>query len=164
MHGAISADEEERRVLVVDDERSIVDVLSQFLARIGCVVDTATRGAAAIELAGRDHYDIIILDLKMAEMDGLTVLRELKKIDESVTVVILTAFGTVKTAVEAMKLGAEEYMLKPVQLEAFGLVIQRLFEYRRLKRENRALRESLAVPGGPGLLSRRARRFSTSST
>lgn len=125
MSGTPAAAELVCRVLIVDDEKAILDVLSMFLQRMGCAVDATTRGSTAITLAQKTSYDLIVLDLKMPEMDGLSVLQEIRKIDESASVIILTAYGAVKTAVEAMKLGAEEYMLKPLQLEAFGLIIKK---------------------------------------
>jgi two-component system, NtrC family, response regulator AtoC len=147
------------KVLVVDDEKSILDVLSKFLQRMGCTVDSTTRGAAALALVQKTSYDVILLDLKMPEMDGLTVMQEIRKMDESASVIILTAYGTVKTAVEAMKLGAEEYLLKPLQLEAFGLIIQRILEYRKLKREYNALRESLALSGVAGSIIAKSKKM-----
>jgi DNA-binding NtrC family response regulator len=102
---------------------------------------------------------VILLDLKMPEMDGLTVMQEIRKMDESASIIILTAYGTVKTAVEAMKLGAEEYLLKPLQLEAFGLIIQRILEYRKLKREYNALRESLALSGVAGTIIAKSKKM-----
>ncbi|MGO9409605.1 MAG: sigma-54-dependent transcriptional regulator [Spirochaetia bacterium] len=159
MSGTPAAAELVCRVLIVDDEKAILDVLSMFLQRMGCAVDATTRGSTAITLAQKTSYDLIVLDLKMPEMDGLSVLQEIRKIDESASVIILTAYGAVKTAVEAMKLGAEEYMLKPLQLEAFGLIIKRILEYRRLKREYNALRESLALSGGGGAIIARSKKM-----
>ena len=159
MSGVPQAGDPICRVLVVDDEKSILDVLSKFLQRMGCTVDATTRGPTAIALVQKTSYDVILLDLKMPEMDGLTVMQEIRKIDESVSVIILTAYGTVKTAVEAMKLGAEEYLLKPLQLEAFGLIIQRILEYRRIKREYHALRESLALSGAGGAIIAKSKKM-----
>ncbi len=147
------------RVLIVDDEKSILDVLSKFLQRLGCSVDSTTRGAEAVALVQKTNYDVILLDLKMPEMDGLTVMQEIRKLDENASVVILTAYGTVKTAVEAMKLGAEEYLLKPLQLEAFGLIIQRILEYRRIRREYNALRETLSISGAAGSIIAKSKKM-----
>ena len=138
------------RVLVVDDEESILAVLSRFLAPPSFFVDATTSGAAAIAWVAKKQYDILILDLKMPEMDGLTVLREIKKTNTDLSVIIMTAFGTVRTAVEAMKLGADEYLLKPLQLEALLLIIRKLMEFRRLRQENTRLREELATTGDRG--------------
>ena len=147
------------KVLAVDDEKSILDVLSRFLQRMGCEVDSTTRGAEAIALVQKSSYDVILLDLKMPEMDGLAVMQEIRKTDENASIIILTAYGTVKTAVEAMKLGAEEYLLKPLQLEAFGLIIQRILEYRRIRREYNALRESLALSGAAGAIIAKSKKM-----
>ncbi|HUI72083.1 MAG TPA: response regulator, partial [Spirochaetia bacterium] len=159
MSGPPQAGEQTCKVLVVDDEKSILDVLSKFLERMGCAVDATTRGSTAIALVQKTTYDLVLLDLKMPEMDGLTVMQEIRKIDENVSVIILTAYGTVKTAVEAMKLGAEEYLLKPLQLEAFGLIIQRILEYRRIKREYQALRESVSALGTTGALIAKSKKM-----
>ena len=147
------------KVLIIDDERSVLEVLVKFLQRLGCTVDATTRGTEAISLVQKSAYDVILLDLKMPEMDGLTVMQEIRKVDQSVSIIILTAYGTVKTAVEAMKLGAEEYLLKPLQLEAFGLIIQRILEYRRIKREYEALRESVAASGASGAIIAKSKKM-----
>jgi two-component system, NtrC family, response regulator len=136
-------------ILIVDDEESILVVLTRFLTQPGLSVDATRSGPTALGWARSKRYDILILDMKMPEMDGLTMLREIKRIDPSVSVIIMTAFGTVKSAVDAMKLGADEYLLKPLQLEALQILINKTLEYRRLREENRALRERLES-GSPG--------------
>ncbi len=142
-----SADERDKaplcNILIVDDEESILVVLSRFLTRPGFAVDATRSGITALAWARQKRYDILILDLKMPEMDGLTLLREIKRIEPSVSVIIMTAFGTVKTAVEAMKLGADEYLMKPLQLEALQILIRKIVDYRMLRQENLDLREQL---------------------
>jgi DNA-binding NtrC family response regulator len=145
------------RVLIVDDEESILLVLRKFLTRPGFVVDATGSGATALTWATARQYDILILDLMMPMMDGLTVLREIKRIDEDISVIIMTAFGTVRTAVEAMKLGADEYLLKPLQLEALQLLIGKLVGYRQLREENIALREMLSLSEGRGSIVARSK-------
>ncbi len=155
--GSVARSERPCRVLIVDDEESILLVLTKFLSKPTFVVDATRSGTTALAWASKKHYDILILDLKMPEMDGLTVLREIKRIDDDVSVIIMTAFGTVKTAVEAMKLGADEYLLKPLQLEALQLLIGKLMSYRSLRQENLALRERLSSSGDQGSIIARSK-------
>ena len=130
-------------ILVVDDEESIVSALTRFLRKSGFTADAATSGPAALARVHDRRYDIVILDMKMPGMDGIAVLREIRRSDPTMSVIIMTAFGSVQTAVQAMKLGADEYLLKPLQLEALEILIRKIVEYRRLRAENRALRAQL---------------------
>jgi len=132
------------RVLVVDDDETVLGVISRFLSDHGYAVDTTMSGERAVEKQRRIKYDLALLDLKLPDSNGLDVLRALKRKDQSISVLIITGHGTVETAVEAMKLGADDYLLKPFKsLEVLQLAVQRAHRYRDLKTECAFLKEQL---------------------
>ena len=131
------------RVLVVDDEKSMRDLLAITLAKEGYDVTVADGGAEAIEAVRRDPFDAVITDLRMARVDGLQVLRSTKEISPETAVIVVTAVGSTETAVEAMKLGAYDYLTKPFKLDEIALVVKNALERKRLRDENVYLREQL---------------------
>ena len=136
---------EKSRILVVDDEKLIRDVLADFLSLEGYSVRTAEDGTAAVTELERSRYDMVISDLKMPHMGGLELLKEVSsKFPETLTV-IMTGFGTVETAIDAMKRGAYDYILKPFKVEEIVHIVQRGLEKRRLSAENIRLREALSL-------------------
>lgn len=135
--------EEQPRVLVVDDEVVICDILRDFLEFEGFYVCTAGNGEAALEIVAKDTFDLILTDLKMPGMDGLGLLRRVADLEGDMLSIIMTGFGTVETAIEAMKKGAFDYILKPFKPEEVVRVLRRGLEKQRLERENVALRETL---------------------
>lgn len=137
--------EERPRVLVVDDEKFIRDVLAEFLGMEGYVVRTAEDGAAALAELGRSRYDLIISDLKMPRMGGIELLEEVSRKDPNALTVIMTGFGTVETAIDAMKRGAYDYILKPFKVEEVVHIVQRGLEKQRLSAENLRLKEALSL-------------------
>ena len=137
--------EEPWRILVVDDEPSVRESLSAWLAEDGYAVDTAPAGAEAVEMLRATDYAVCFVDLKMpGGMDGLEVLREIRQLRPETAVLIITAFATVDTAVEAMKMGAHDYVTKPFNLEEISLLTKRIIEVKEIQRENRYLRRRLA--------------------
>jgi len=113
------------RVLVVDDEPSVCDACHEALAIEGYMVDTALSGEKALEALSAGRYDVILLDLKMPGMSGLEALDKLKKIAPKADVVMMTGYATVESAVEAMKLGAIDYIKKPfTNKELTGKILQ----------------------------------------
>src|SRR5215813_11194759 len=100
-------------VLIVDDEKNIRDHLATYVASLGHTVDTAPHAAAALEKLNRGHFDIVLSDVAMPGMNGLTLLREIRRQQPDVAVVIMTAYATVPQAIEAMRAGAFEYLIKP---------------------------------------------------
>jgi two-component system response regulator HydG len=143
------------RILVVDDEEQILHLLSDFLQQEGFKVETLSSGHRAIEWVEKNRFDILILDLKMPEIDGLEVLRRIRAIDENLSVIIMTGYGTMETAVHAMKLGADDYLLKPLELSVLNLAIIRTLRQRELLMESTLLRERVASLGSShGILAR----------
>ncbi len=133
------------RVLVVDDEKFIRDILADFLGMEGYVVRTAEDGASAVQELSRAQYDMVISDLKMPKMGGLDLLQEVARVHPDTLTVIMTGFGTVETAIDAMKRGAYDYILKPFKVEEIVHIVQRGLEKRRLAAENLRLREALSL-------------------
>ncbi len=132
------------RILIVDDEENILKLLSRFLADMGYTTDTTVSGLWAVENVNVREYDLVLLDLRLPDMNGLEVLKEIKKQDSSISVLIMTGYGKVETAVTAMKLGADDYLLKPFKsLDALGIIINRIKEYRELRAECAFLKEQL---------------------
>ena len=133
----------EPRVLVVDDEKSMRELLAITLERQGYEVSVAEDGEVAIEAVRRDGFDVIITDLRMPNADGLQVLRAAKEHTPETVVIVITAVGSTETAVEAMKLGAYDYITKPFKLDEIHVIIRRALERKRLRDENLYLRKQL---------------------
>jgi two-component system response regulator PilR (NtrC family) len=131
------------RVLVVDDEKSMRDLLAITLERAGHEVALADGGEAAVDAIRRDTFDAIITDLRMPRVDGLEVLRAAKDLSPDTAVLVITAVASTETAVEAMKLGAYDYITKPFKLDEVNLIIQNALERKRLRDENQYLRRQL---------------------
>ena len=138
------------RVLVVDDERSMRELLAIMLRQAGHDVTVADGGAAAIEALNSDAFDLVITDLRMREIDGLAVLRAAKEHSPQTVVLVITAFASTETAVEAMKLGAYDYLTKPFKLDEIKLTIANALERKRLQDENQALKRQLRRERGFG--------------
>src|SRR5258708_4689107 len=137
--------EDRPRILVVDDEKVIRDMLADFLTMEGYVVRTAEDGHSALGELSKGHYDLVISDLKMPRMGGIALLDEIGKTAPDALTVIMTGFGTVETAIDAMKRGAYDYVLKPFKLDEVVHVIQRGIEKQRMAAENLRLREALSL-------------------
>jgi response regulator RpfG family c-di-GMP phosphodiesterase len=140
-----TAPDERPRVLIVDDEKFIRDILADFLGMEGYIVRTAEDGAAALSELHNAHYDLVISDLKMPRMGGIELLDAIGTAAPSALTVIMTGFGTVETAIDAMKRGAYDYILKPFKVEEVIRVVQRGLEKQRLAAENLRLREAVSL-------------------
>ncbi|HEX6504130.1 MAG TPA: sigma-54 dependent transcriptional regulator [Terriglobales bacterium] len=126
---------QETDILVLDDDRELADTLEEFLTGLGYTVVTANSAAAALELCGDNpQLALALVDLMMPETSGLTVMQELHRRNPDLPVVIMTGFGTIETAVEAIKGGAEDYVTKPFDREAVRKKVGRLMEVHRLRR------------------------------
>jgi two-component system, NtrC family, response regulator PilR len=133
----------EARVLVVDDERSMRDLLAIMLRKNDYDVTTAEGGEAALGALRASGFDLVITDLRMRKVDGLAVLRAAKELSPQTVVLVITAYASTETAVEAMKLGAYDYITKPFKLEEIRLTINKALERKRLQDENLALKRQL---------------------
>ncbi len=130
-------------IVVADDEDLQRETLAGVLTKAGHRVVPASRGEAAVEAVERETVDLVITDLRMPGISGLDVVKQVKALQPDVAVVVLTAFGTVEGAVEAMKAGAADYLSKPLDLDELELVVARALETQQLVRENRELRRRL---------------------
>ena len=129
------------KILVVDDEAPVRDMIKKGLSQMGGYhVEVAKNGLEAIEKIEKDVFDLVLTDLKMPEMDGLELLKTLKGIRPEVVVILITAYGSIETAVEAMRLGANDYITKPIDLNELLIHISKTQKESLLLRENRLLR------------------------
>lgn len=135
--------EDKQLILVVDDEENIRLLLQELLSRKGFEVITAENGRTALDILTQEKVALTILDIRMPELDGLDVLRFIKQQDQEALVIMLTAFATVKTAVETMKLGAFDYLVKPFSPEELDASINRALKVWNLVEENRNLRAAI---------------------
>ncbi len=131
------------KILVVDDESSLREMLSILLRRENYLVEQATDGADALTKVKENRYDLIISDIQMPKMTGIQLLRQLRELDNDVTVLMITAFSSTEEAVEAMKLGAYDYITKPFKNDEIRLVIKNALERGQLQHENRLLKQQL---------------------
>jgi two-component system NtrC family response regulator len=134
-------------ILVVDDGQSQREMLRDFLRSEGHTVMEAEEGEKVLKTVRGGHFDLILLDYKMPGMDGLQVLKEVKHINPEIDVIIITAYGTIETAVEALKAGAIDYITKPVELDELIILVNRIAERRQLIQENKLLKEDLSKRG-----------------
>ncbi len=139
------------RVLVVDDEPSARSGLEKLLAQEGYRVDVAADGLDALVVAAESPPDVVVTDLKMPKMDGVTLLTKLRAQDPDLPVLVVTAFGDVASAVNAMRAGAADYLTKPVDFDALLVSIERAIERRELRSEADELRRQLREREGDGL-------------
>src|SRR6202008_2166030 len=130
-------------ILVVDDEEIMREILETLLTREGYTVRLAASGAEGLELARALPFDAAIVDIMMPGLDGIATLDELKRLDEDLAVVIITAYGSIESAISAMKSGAFAYITKPFKNEEVLVVVRNAMERRRLVNENRNLRQNI---------------------
>ena len=130
-------------ILVVDDDPGHRTMLHTLLSGWGYAVTEADDGAAAIEKVQHQAFDLVLMDVRMIKISGLQALTEIKAFNPSIPVIIMTAFSSVETAVEALKSGAYDYLTKPLDFDELHLTMERAMEHVHLKEENRLLRESL---------------------
>lgn len=131
-------------ILLVDDDESICDSLSKLLIKRGYSVETKISPVEALKSLRKSSYDILLSDLKMPEMDGIELLREARKIDPGLGVIMMTGFGEITSYLEAMDLGAAEYMNKPIKSDELEVVIKKL-----VKRKKKVSKQSAHSKGEP---------------
>ena len=120
----MAADEDPVRVLVVDDEEDFATAVATRLRRRGYSTSAVFSGRDALRLVQETQYDVMVLDLKMPEMDGAEVLRQARRLDPHLEVVVLTGHGTVRTGIEGMQLGASDFLQKPLPIEHLCTVVE----------------------------------------
>src|SRR3989442_12998307 len=130
-------------ILVVDDEEIMREILETLLTREGYDVRVASSGAEGLELARSLPFDAAIVDIMMPGLNGIETLDELKRIDEDLAVLIITAYASVESAISAMKNGAFDYITKPFKNDEVLVVVRNALERRRLVTENRTLRQNI---------------------
>ncbi len=133
-----------KRILIVDDEESFRHMLSVILIKEGYEVETSPNGEAGLQKAAASAFDQILCDIRMPRMDGLGFLQEIKKSGTEATIIVMSAYGTVDIAIEAMKLGAYDYISKPFKPDEVILTLRKAEEREQLKRENQLLRKEVA--------------------
>jgi len=119
-------------ILVVEDGHSQREILRDFLKDEGHDVSEAENGEKALKQLREDYFDLLLIDYKMPGMDGMELLKGVKRINPEVDVIMMTAYGTVETAVQAMKAGAVDYVTKPIELDELLILIDRISERRTL--------------------------------
>ena len=124
-------DKMKHTILVVDDEKEICNLFQNFLTQEGYQVFIATNGAEAISLGKRNRLDLALVDIKMPGMDGIEVFQKLKKVKKDMEAIILTGYGTLRTAKEAMRLGAYDYLTKPFDLGLLKTIIREALERKK---------------------------------
>src|SRR5271169_1928852 len=132
-----------KKILVIDDDSEVRNVFSKFLKDEGFSVTAASGGREALSILAREIPDIILLDLRMPDMDGISVLKEIKETDPELPVIMITAHGDVSVAVEAIKRGAYDFLCKPPDFDHLVLVINRAVQKRSLDKEIKQLDNSL---------------------
>ena len=131
------------RLLLIDDDKNALNGLVKILTHDGYSVSGVLSGYEALNLLSRKNFDIIITDMKLPGMGGLSLIHEIRKKEVSAAIVVITAYSSVKTAVEAIKCGADDYLTKPINLEELHVVLEKLWERQQLIAQNHILREKL---------------------
>ena len=133
------------RILIVDDESNYLVILRELLSRDGFSVDALSEPLEALKLAAKRPFDVALVDLRMGDLDGVEVMERLRRLDADLSVVIMTAFATVETAVDSLKRGAADYVMKPFDNQDLLRVLRRAATLTRLSRENARLREAASA-------------------
>jgi two-component system response regulator AtoC len=131
-------------LLIVEDKESMLDMLKGLFEEEGLNVLTSRDGPSAIKKIKEERIDVVLTDLKLPGMDGLEILKEVKAIDPSIPVIVMTAYGSIETAVEAMKMGATDFVTKPFNTDHLVMLIKKVLETEAIKRENILLREEIS--------------------
>jgi DNA-binding NtrC family response regulator len=132
------------RILLVEDDPDMLELVREHLEGEGHAVAALGSGVAALERLRAEHFDVVLTDLRLPDADGMEVLRVSRETQRDVPVILITAFGTIETAIQAIRRGAYDYVTKPFPMEEIGLLVAKAWEARRLREENRRLREEVA--------------------
>jgi two-component system response regulator HydG len=135
--------EKKNHILIVDDDASHRTMLRTLLSGWGYAMSEADDGSTAVEKVHQQPFDLILMDIRMIKVSGLQALSEIKAFNPAIPVIIMTAYSSVETAVEALKTGAYDYLTKPLDFDELRLAMERAMDHSRLRKENRMLRETL---------------------
>src|SRR5215469_8379211 len=145
-------DKSKVKILVVDDEQGLCAGVQEALRREGYVVDGMTEGPAALKLGQQRLYNLIISDMKMPGLSGLELLTQVRATHRDTLFILMTAYGTVENAVEAMKRGAYDYLPKPIDMKRLRALVEKALEFQAVVAENNELRLRLQTRAEPSLL------------
>ena len=132
-------------VFVIDDDKSQREALQAFLTDIGCDVRTFANGQKCITEIRQTNVEVVITDYRMPGLSGIETLQEIKQINPNIQVIVVTAYGTIENAVKAMKLGAWDYISKPIEMDELELKLERIKEHLTLVKENELLKEKMEL-------------------
>ena len=124
------------KILIVDDDKNALQGYLKVLSQDDFVVEGAANGYEALKKIEQRSFDIMISDIRMPQLDGITLLKEVRKRNPDISVIMVTAYGTIDSAVEAMKLGAETYLTKPVNIEAVEILIKKIWDTKKIYLQN----------------------------
>ena len=131
------------KILIIDDEKSILDLLSVVFKKEGYTVETSLSAKTALELIDKEEFDLILTDIKLPQMSGMKILKYVKEKYPAMPVVMITAYGTIIQAIEALKMGAMDYIVKPFNIEELKIIVAQGLENRRIQQENVLLKKDL---------------------
>ncbi|UCF84963.1 MAG: sigma-54-dependent Fis family transcriptional regulator [Desulfobacteraceae bacterium] len=135
--------DEDFEILFVDDDRHILSLVKEYLSLQGYIVTVVDNGLDAFELLKEKGFDIVFTDLKMPDFGGLELLEAIKEVNPETEVILVTGYGTIESAIKALKLGSYDYLQKPIKLERLKVLIDRIMEKKKLQKENMLLKRSL---------------------
>jgi len=139
----------QEKILIVDDEPDMLELLSMIITeKTPYEVITTNNPLEVLDLIKKNNVDLVIADLKMPDMDGIELLNAVKKFDENLTVIIITAYGTIESAVETMHKGAFDFITKPFRKEQILYTIDRALKWQKMQKENILLKQELSKKGG----------------
>jgi DNA-binding NtrC family response regulator len=131
------------RILLVDDDKNTADGLKKILLQDGYDTGCTYTGNEALDLIEAEHFDIVITDMKLPDISGFSIIEKVKKENIDIAVVMITAFSSIQTAIDAMKKGADDYLTKPVNIEELELILKKILERRLLILQNKELKQKL---------------------
>ncbi|MEO0185182.1 MAG: sigma-54 dependent transcriptional regulator [candidate division WOR-3 bacterium] len=134
---------QKHKILIIDDETKICEILKDILENEGYIADFATNSSDGLRKIQKDQIDLILLDVKLPDTDGLTLLKKIKDFDRNIPVIMISAFGTVSTAVEALKNGAEDFIEKPLEINRILITVKNALEKIELKKQSTALKSEM---------------------
>ncbi len=130
----MSTNEQSKKILIIDDDKAAREVIGEFLVETGFDIETAGSGTEALEKLKQDLFDVIISDLRMPEMDGIALTKEINQLGLDIPIIVITGFGTIELAVESMKAGAFDFITKPFNLDQIKITVEKAIETTNLRK------------------------------